>query len=75
MANGKFEAGKRFLLFWLCSQSYKQRPNYRGLTGKATMPMWPNFGQFITYSTDFAYLEVFHDALSGDWIKIQKIKN
>ena len=31
--------------------------------------MWPYLSQFVTLLTNFAHLEVFHDALSG-YVKI-----
>ena len=69
---GRDMANERFhvcfiglLLFWPGSESYKQRPNYRGLVGKEIVLMWPYLCQFVTYSTDFVYLDVFHFVTSS----------
>ena len=43
--------------------------------GKETVHMWPYLSQFETQLTDFANLQVFHDALSGDGIQPQNSEN
>ena len=40
--------------------------------GQDPVLMWPYLLHFVTHSTDFVYLAVFHDALSGYGIKGEK---
>ena len=60
------------LLFWLSSLSHELRPNYRGLMGQELVLIWLYLSQFVIPLTDFADLEVFHDALSGYENKFEK---
>ena len=40
--------------------------------GQEPVPQWLYLSQFVMPLTDFAYLEVLHDALSGNGIKVHK---
>ena len=45
---------------------------YRGLMGREPVLVWPYLSQFVTHSTAFAHLEVFHTALLGYMFKIEE---
>ena len=61
MKNLKF--ANESLLFWLCA---------KGFDRERASAEWPNLSQFEIYLTDFAPLEVLHDAFLGYGIQIQK---
>ena len=63
---------KRFLLFCTGLTILEPRPNYSGMIGNGPMLTWSYLSQFVTYLTDFADLELFHDSPSDHEIHIEK---
>ena len=48
-----------------------KNPNFQVRDMEHTVLKWPYLNQFVMPLTDFAYLEIFSDALSGSGIKFK----